>query len=134
MRRLAGTFAVITAAGVAIAGSAHAATDEDQVRAVLDGMNGAYNRSDYDAFASHVCVLMRQATGYEAGWHASRSADGPTRITINSIRVTGDPPDLAVANVRFEAANHEDTKTLDVDLLREGTQWLACRYESGHPV
>ena len=63
-------------------GSAPGATDENQVRAVLDGMNGAYNRSDFDAFASHVCADMLRASGYEAGWYQSRESDGPTQITV----------------------------------------------------
>jgi hypothetical protein len=109
-------------------GSAPRATDENQVRAVLDGMNGAYSRSDFDAFASHVCADMLRASGYEAGWYQSRESDGPTQITVNSVDVTGDD---AVANVRFVAANHEDTKTLDIDFLREGAEWKACRY---HPT
>jgi len=91
-------------------------------------MNGAYNRSDFDAFASHVCADMLRASGYEAGWYQSRESDGPTQITVNSVDVTGDD---AVANVRFVAANHEDTKTLDIDFLREGAEWKACRY---HPT
>lgn len=103
-----------------------AATDEDEVRAVLNGMNGSYNHSDFDAFASHVCADML-AGDFKAGWYASRSADGPTEITVNSVDVRGDD---AVANVRFEAANHEDAKTLDIDFLREGAEWKACRYHA----
>ena len=62
-----------------------ATTDEDHVRAVLDQMNVSYNRSDFDGFASHLCATMVQADGFEAGWHQSRLADGPTRITVNSV-------------------------------------------------
>jgi hypothetical protein len=105
--------------------SAPAASDEDRVRAVLNGMNGSYNRSDFAGFASHVCPDMLQADQFEAGWYHSRKADGPTQITVNSIDVAGD---AAVANVRFVAANHEDAKTLDVDFLREDAEWKACRY------
>jgi hypothetical protein len=36
----------------------------------------------------------------------------------------------AIANVRFAAANHEDARTLDVDFLREGAEWKACRYHA----
>ncbi len=106
---------------------APAVRDADQVRAVLDGMNGSYNRSDFAAFASHVCADMLRANGYEAGWYQSRKFDGPTQITINSVDVTGDD---AVANVRFVAANHEAAKTLDIDFLREGPEWKACRYHA----
>ena len=112
-------------------GAAQAATDAGRVRAVLDSMNGSYNRSDFDAFASHLCTTMRQADGFEAGWRESRLADGPTRITVNAVDATGDD---AVANVRFEAANHEDAKTLDVDFLREGAEWKACRYRVGQSI
>ncbi|MDT5184057.1 MAG: hypothetical protein QOI29_2215 [Mycobacterium sp.] len=106
-------------------------TDEDQVRRVLAGMNGSYNRSDFEAFASHVCADMLRAGDYEAGWYQSRKSDGPTQITVNSVDVTGDD---AVANVRFVAANHSDAKTLDVDFLREGDQWKACRYAAGQSL
>src|SRR4051794_11191865 len=46
-------------------------------------------------------------------------------VTVNSVDVTRDD---AVANVRFQAANHEDIKTLDIDFRREGADWKACRY------
>jgi hypothetical protein len=108
-------------------GSTPTATDEDQVRAVLNGMNGSYNRSDFEAFASHVCADMLRTNGYETGWYQSRESDGPTRITVNSVDVTGDD---AVANVRFVAANHDDAKTVDIDFLREGADWKACRYHA----
>lgn len=110
---------------------APAATDEDRVRAVLAGMNGSYNRSDFKAFASHVCADMLRADAYEAGWYQSRQSDGPTRITVNSVDVTGDD---AVANVRFVAANHTEAKTLDIDFLRDRGEWKACRYQTGQSV
>ena len=112
-------------------GSTPTATDEDQVRAVLNGMNGSYNRSDFEAFTSHVCADMLRANGYETGWYQSRQSDGPTQITVNSVDVTGDD---AVANVRFVAANHDDAKTLDIDFLREGADWKACRYHAARSV
>jgi hypothetical protein len=114
--------------------SAHAATDEDQVRAVLNGMNGSYNRSDFTEFASHLCADMLTAAGFEAGWYASRKSDGPTQITVNSVEVTGGPHPQAVANVRFQAANHSDAKTLDVEFRRDGAEWKACRYNSGQYI
>ena len=128
-------FAVVSAvaAGMVLLApaSAQAATDEDQVRAVLNGMNGSYNSSDFTAFASHLCADMRSAADFEAGWYASRKSDGPTQITINSVDVTGAD---AVANVRFQAANHTDAKTLDVEFLREGAMWKACRYDTGQYI
>jgi hypothetical protein len=116
---------------VVVTRQAAPATEEDQVRAVLAGMNGSYNRSDFEAFASHVCADVLQAKDYEAGWHQSRNSDGPTRITVNSVDVKGAD---AVANVRFIAANHEDAKTLDIDFLRDGAEWKACRYHAGNSV
>jgi hypothetical protein len=129
---IAGSVAVL---GAATAGPASAATDEDQVRAVLNGMNGSYNSTDFKGFASHLCTDMLKAAGLEAGWYASRKSDGPTQITINSVEVAG-VSDIrrAVANVRFEAANHADTKTLDVEFLREGAEWKACRYDAGQYI
>jgi hypothetical protein len=112
-------------------GSMPTATDADQVRAVLNGMNGSYNRSDFAAFAAHVCEDMLHADGYKAGWYESRKSDGPTQITVNSVDVTGDD---AVANVRFVAANRSDAKTLDIDFLRDGADWKACRYHAGRSV
>lgn len=124
--------AVVAAVVAALsAAPAQAATDEDQVRAVLNGMNGSYNQSDFAGFAAHLCDSMRTAAGFEAGWYASRKSDGPTQITINSIQVAGAD---AVANVRFQAANREDTKTLDVEFRRDGTDWKACRYQAGRYI
>jgi hypothetical protein len=127
---IAGAVAVVALTLVALfialgARSGPVASDEDEVRAVLDGMNGSYNRSDFAGFSSHLCPDMLRANGYEAGWYQSRKSDGTTQITVNSVDVTGDD---AVANVRFQAANHEDTKTLDIDFLRQGVDWKACRY------
>jgi hypothetical protein len=110
---------------------AQAATDEDQVRAVLDGMNSSYNGADFDSFAGHLCADMRRADGFEAGWYASRNTDGPTNITVMSVDVAGNPPSRAIANVRFAAANRADPKVLDVDFVRESAQWKACRYSAG---
>ena len=128
---LAAALAIVAALMVVTARPAPTATDEDQVRRVLEGMNGSYNRSDFEAFASHVCADMLRAGDYEAGWYQSRKSDGPTRITVNSVDVTGDD---AVANVQFVAANHSDAKTLDVDFLREGHEWKACRYQTGQSL
>jgi hypothetical protein len=131
-------FAVVPAivAGIALLASpsAGASTDEDQVRAVLTGMNTSYNRTDFGSFATHLCSDMRNAAGFEAGWYASRKSDGPTQIIINSIDVTGGPHPQAVANVRFQAANHADPKTLDVEFLRQGVEWRACRYSVGRYI
>jgi hypothetical protein len=112
-------------------GSAQATTDEDQVRAVLNGMNGSYNRSDFTDFASHLCADMLRKAGFEAGWYASRKSDGPTQITVNSVDVKGDD---AVANVRFVAANRAEAKTLDVEFLRDGAGWKVCRYAVGQYI
>ncbi|MDT5243066.1 MAG: hypothetical protein QOD36_442 [Mycobacterium sp.] len=128
---LAAALMIVAALMVVTARPALTATDQDRVRAVLEGMNGSYNRSDFDAFASHVCADMLRADAYEAGWYQSRQTDGPTRITVNSVDVMGDD---AVANVRFVAANHADAKTLDIDFLREGAEWKACRYQTGQSV
>jgi hypothetical protein len=127
--------AIVTGLVLLSSGTARAATDEDQVRAVLNGMNGSYNRSDFNEFASHLCADMLKGAGFEAGWYASRESDGPTQITVNSVEVTGAPgPQVAIANVRFQAANHPDAKTLDVEFLREGAEWKACRYDAGRSV
>jgi hypothetical protein len=131
MYRRFATLAIVAVVSVPAAGPAHAASDADQVRGVLDGMNIAYNGSDFDAFASHVCANMLHANGFKAGWYASRRTDGPTRITINSVHVAGDD---AVANVRFEAENRGEPKTLDVGFVRVGAEWKACRYDAGRAV
>jgi hypothetical protein len=128
---LAAALAIVAALMVVTTRPTPTATDEDQVRRVLEGMNGSYNRSDFEAFASHVCADMLRAGGYEAGWYQSRESDGPTQITVNSIDVTGDD---AVANVRFVGANRSDARTLDVDFLREGDHWKACRYAAGRSL
>ena len=122
---------VVAALVAATTGPARAATDEDQVRAVLNVMNGSYNSSDFNAFASHLCADMLRSAGFEAGWYASRKSDGPTQITINSVQVRTGLHPQAVANVRFQAANRPDAKTIDVEFLREGADWKACRYDTG---
>ena len=127
--RSATVSAIATAAVVCFAWPAHAGTEEDAVRSVLDGMNGSYNRSDFRGFAAHLCADMRNADGFEAGWRSSRQSDGPTRIAVNSITVTSGG---AVANVRFIAAGHD--RTLDIEFRREGSQWKACRYVTGQAV
>lgn len=105
--------------------AADSASDEAHIRSVLDAMNTSYNRSDFDGFAAHLCRLMLNSPGIEEDWRASRSADGPTRITVSSVRLAGE---RAVATVRFEAVNHEDAEILVIDFVREAAQWKACRY------
>jgi hypothetical protein len=129
--RIAVAPAIVAALALLSPAQAQAATDEDQVRAALDGMNGSYNRTDFTAFASHLCPDLLKAADFKAGWYASRKADGPTQITINSVQVTGGTHPQAVANVRFQAANHADPKILDVEFLRQGAEWKACRYDVG---
>jgi hypothetical protein len=129
MHRLAPVLAALGLAAFGPAGPALATTDEDQVRAVLDAMNTSYNSEDFDTFASHLCSDMKQADGFEVGWHQSRRTDGPTKITIYSVDVNGDD---AVADVRFAAANQPDAKVLEVDFVRESAQWKACRYDAGY--
>ncbi len=134
MDALVATLATVAVVSMATAATASATTDEDQVREVLSGMNGSYNRSDFTEFASHLCADMLKATGFEAGWYASRKSDGPTQITINSVEVTDVPHAQAVANVRFQAANHSEAKTLDVEFRRDGAEWKACRYDEGQYI
>jgi hypothetical protein len=132
--RFAAVPAIVAALLLLSSAPAPAATDEDQVRAVLDGMNGSYNRSDFTGFAAHLCTDILKNAGFKAGWYASRKSDGPTQITINSITVTEGPRPQAIANVRFQAANHADAKTFDVGFLRVDGDWKACRYDAGRYV
>ncbi|BBY80626.1 transcriptional regulator [Mycolicibacterium pulveris] len=129
MLRTVAALSAVAVLGAAPPVPARAATDQEQIRAVLEGMNDAYNRFDFAGFAEYVCAAMREADGFEADWYSSRRVDGPTRITVGSVAVSGDPASSAVANVRFEAAEH--TETLAVDFVREQARWRACRY---HPV
>ncbi|KUI43225.1 hypothetical protein AU197_25160 [Mycobacterium sp. IS-1590] len=134
MRRLTAVLAgcaLSVVGSCALAAPASAAGEEDQVRAVLDGMNGSYNRADFASFAEHVCAPMRRAAGFEDEWYASREADGPTRISVSSVTVAGKPVVSAVATVRFSAENQPSAKTFDIDFLREEGEWKACQY---HPT
>ena len=134
IRVVAAALTAATGLSVLICAPSSAATDEDQLRAILNGMNASYNRTDFGSFATHLCAGMRSAAGFEAGWYASRKSDGPTQITINSVEVSGAPHPQAVANVRFQAANHAGAKTFDVEFLREGGDWKACRYDAGQYI
>ncbi|OBB72339.1 hypothetical protein [Mycobacterium sp. 852014-52144_SCH5372336] len=113
---------------------AAAVSDEDQVRAVLDGMNGSYNREDFASFAAHICAPMRRSAGFAAEWYASRKADGPTQVTVSSVRVAGEPALTAVATVRFAAANRPEAKIFDIDFLREDDEWKACQYHAARSI
>src|SRR5690242_12645992 len=128
MHALVAGVTILTVVGVAAAGPAAAATDEDQVRAILNGMNNSYNRSDFAGFAAHLCPDMLKPADFHPGWYASRKSDGPTQIVVNSVEVNGQN---AVANVRFQAANQPHAKTLDVEFLHDGTEWKASRYDAG---
>ncbi|MGV0714039.1 transcriptional regulator [Mycolicibacterium sp. XJ662] len=133
MVRMLGAVTALAAVGLVCSpGPAAAATDKEQVRAVLNGMNDSYNRFDFDAFATYVCAAMRDDDGFEPAWYSSRRVDGPTRISVGSVSVAGDPATSAMANVRFEAAHH--TETLAVEFVREGAQWKACRYHAVEAV
>ncbi|MGV0790587.1 Rv0361 family membrane protein [Mycolicibacterium sp. XJ1819] len=134
MGRLVCALGVAAALTVLAPGTAGAATDQDRVRDVLVEMNDAYNRFDFATFATYLCTDVLRVEGFQAHWQQSRRTDGPTRIAVNSVNVAGDPASVAVANVRFEAVNHEQPKTLDVEFVREGAEWKACRYRAGRTV
>ena len=62
---------------------AQANTVEDQVRAVLGGMNGSYNRTDFTGFAAHPCANRTDAKTFDvefrrdgADWKARRYQAG----------------------------------------------------------
>lgn len=126
LNALVGSAVIAVGAGALPAAPAAADSGEQEIRAVLDALNSSYNRSDFRAFAAHVCTDMLQGAAFAAGWYESRRVDGPTRITVESVSTRGDD---AVAQVRFEAGRH--SRTFDVDFLREGSEWKACQY---HPT
>ena len=102
----------------------HAATDEDQVRAVLNGMNGSYNSSDFKEFAAHLCADMLRTAGFEAGWYASRKSDG----------TDSDHYQLGQGDRRLTPSPTSDSRPQTTRIPRPSTSNFFARAPSGKPA
>ena len=74
MDALVATLATVAAVGMATAATGIARPPTKTKSAPSSsGMNGSYNRSDFDAFASHLCTALLQSDGFEAGWREEQA-------------------------------------------------------------
>jgi hypothetical protein len=115
------TILVVTLGGARPAGP----SDEEQIRAVVDGFEEAWNRSDFEKFTSLVCAesLNNGDAPAKDEFMEQRRDDGRIELTVTSVDVHGEK---ATAKVDETNPQKHDTKSEDLDLVRENGKWKAC--------
>jgi hypothetical protein len=100
-------------------------SDEEQIRAVVEGFEDAWNKSDFEKFKGYICArnLQNGDAPTEDKFTEQRSADGPIDLTVTSVQVNGDK---ATAKVDEMNPQKHEKKSEDLDLVRENGGWKAC--------
>jgi hypothetical protein len=124
-------FAVIASAATAaiVIAILHRPSDEEQIRAVIAGIEAAENRNDDEALKRYSCVdgvpfsLLHQLGADDV------KGKNMFALPVESISVTGDK---ATARVRLQLGD-KGRKAVDapmrLEFVRRGDTWKACRYD-----
>ena len=101
-------------------------SDEEQIRAVVAGMEDAWNSSDYQKFRGFVCEdsLAVAVAPTEDEFKEQRKGEGRIELEVKGVEITDDE---AIVEVEEIFAKDEDsTDTEDLELVRENGEWKAC--------
>ena len=93
-------------------------SDEERIRAIVNGLEETYNDSDFEAFRQYLCTGLRDEITEES-WHS----DEHWSLTIESLEITGD---TATATVTNDFDGTDEPETEEISLLREDGEWKAC--------
>lgn len=99
-------------------------TDDQQIRTVIEGLQAAFNRNDFDAYKEYRCQLDREELT-EEGFVESRIVNGAIEASVKSVDVAGDKA-TAVVEISYERNNR--SKTDNYFFAREGGQWRWCDF------
>ena len=99
-------------------------SDEEQIRAVLTGMQDAWNGENWNEFKGFVCEpSMQDDPPTDEDLQEERDQQGRSELTVKSIEISGDK---ASASVEQTYENSDEPDTEDVDFVREGDDWKVC--------
>jgi anti-sigma-K factor RskA len=123
---------LVTAGVIAACGNStqsKATSDEDQIRALMQREQTAFNTLDYNAFLQTVCAEFRPQQESQTTWvsknKASMDAYGPIEFRVANIKVTGD---AATADVSTKGQKEPESRrtTEAARYVREGGAWEDC--------
>ena len=101
-------------------------SDEQQIRAVVAGMQEAWNRTDFNAFRDYLCKDNQRfwaALGADNAGATTMRERGRAEFTVHSVDVSGDK---ARASVKEKYSNGDETpETTEHFVLEEGS-WKFC--------
>lgn len=104
------------------------ASPEDQVKAVVKGIDDGLNNADAARLTSLVCAEKKSSDGFRAKTNAElrqqRARKGTVTSTVASINVTGDRATATIHHAWSKAPGQADTDT-DV-FVRESGGWKIC--------
>jgi hypothetical protein len=104
-------------------------SDADQIRAVMQREQNAYNNVDYYAFLNTRCAEDRSQAESQTEWtdqaNASLRSYGPIEFTLTNIKATGD---MATASNSTKGQREPESRrtTNTTNFKREGGAWKEC--------
>ena len=119
---LAGCTRSTTGAAVAPAGvTAAPRSDEDQIAALVDAFEHAWNGRQFGELRDLMCAQMRSQSEFgEDGLREARADSGRLDLEITELEITGDSAESVIEN------NGEDPD--DIAFVREGGEWKWCEF------
>jgi hypothetical protein len=99
-------------------------SDEDQIRAVVAGIESAWNNTDYDAFMKHTChEFATDPSNSETSFKHDRSQNGEATLKVTSVKVTGDKADVTVDR---KYADQSKPRSVQLGFVKEDGEWKMC--------
>ncbi len=101
----------------------------DQIRAVVQNEQAAFNNLDYNAFIWTLCSKYRTEQMTQLSWvnqdKSSIAAYGPIEFTVTNIKVTGD---TATADLSTKGQKEPESRraTNNAQFVRESGKWTDC--------
>lgn len=104
-------------------------SDDDQIRALMQREQAAFNNVDYNAFLDTQCAAARSQAQSQTAWtdqdNSSIRSYGPIEFTLTNIKVTGDT--ATASNSSKGQREPESRRRTDTNyFLRESGGWKEC--------
>ena len=97
-------------------------SDQDQIGAVIHGMQRDWNQSNYSAFANHYCS-KEQAKLSKDSFDQERSQKGQVQITFSAVSVSGTTATVS-PTLKFE--KESQSRHPNWKFVKEGGEWKFC--------
>jgi Domain of unknown function (DUF4878) len=101
-------------------------SDEEQIRAVVAGMQDAWNRTDFDAYRGYLCKDNQRfwaALGADNAGASTMLQRGRAEFTVHSVDVSGDK---AQASVKETYSNGDEPPETTEHFVHEDGNWKLC--------